>query len=82
MSGIRRDADPLGNGYKLRQGLDLHLLHYPVPMGLYGSFGAAQRPSDLFVDIPANDKLKNFLLPWRQSPDTGAQAVQLVLQIA
>ena len=32
--------------------------------------------------MAANDKLEHFPLAWRQSPDTGAHAVQLVLQIA
>ena len=32
--------------------------------------------------IAANDKLENFPLARRQSPDTGAHAVQFVLQIA
>ena len=76
------DADPLGKGHKLRQGFDLHLLHHIVAMGFHGSFGTAYRPSDLLVVIAANDKLENFPLAWRQSPDTGAHAVQFVLQIA
>ena len=50
-------------------------------MGLHGTCGTAYRPSDLLVGFAANDQLKNFLLAWRQSTDTGAHAVQFVLQI-
>ena len=41
LSGSRRNADPLGKGYKFRQGPNLHLLHHPVAMGLDGTFGTA-----------------------------------------
>ena len=37
----RKNTDPLGNGYKFHQALDLHLLHEPVAMSLDGAFGTA-----------------------------------------
>ena len=75
-----KNAGPLGKRHKFRQGPNLHFLHDPVAMGLDGTLGATQRASDLFVDVAANDKLENFPLAWRQSPDTGAHAVQFALQ--
>ena len=82
LSGSRRNADPLGQGYKFRQRLDLHFFHHPVTMGLDGTFGTAQFAGDLFVWVAANNKVEDFSLAWRQSPETGAHAVQFVLQIA
>ena len=41
LSGSRHNADPLGEGYKLRQGPNLHFLHHPVAMGLDGTLGTA-----------------------------------------
>ena len=60
LSGTRRNANPLGNGYKLRQGLDLHLLHHIVAVGFDGAFGAANRPSDLLVRFAANDQARRL----------------------
>ena len=79
---LRADADPLGKRHKFRQGMCLQFLHHSLAMGFDGPFGTAYRPSDLLVVITADDKLKDFSLAWRQSPDTGTHAVQFVLQIA
>ena len=82
LSGSRRNADPLCEGHKLWQGPNLHFIHHPVTMGLDGTFGTAQFAGDLFVWVTANDKVEDFSLAWRLSPETGAHAVQFVLQIA
>ena len=76
LSGSRRtNADPLGKGYKFRQGLDLHFLHHPVAMGLDGTFGPAQLAGDLLVCVAANDKFEDLPLARRQCRDTGANHV-------
>jgi hypothetical protein len=41
LSGSRQNADPLGEGYKFRQGPNLHFLHHPFAMRLDGAFGTA-----------------------------------------
>lgn len=41
LSGSRQNTDPLGGGYKFRQGPNLHFLHHPVAMRLDGAFGTA-----------------------------------------
>jgi hypothetical protein len=76
----RKNADPLGEGHKFRQGLDLHFLHHPVAMGLNGTFGPAQRAGDLLVGVAANDKFEDFPLARRQCRDMSANHVQLALQ--
>ena len=81
-SGSHKNAEPLAKGYKFRQGLDLHLLHHPLAMGLDSTLGTTQRASDLLVAVAANDKVENLPLAWCQSPETGAHAVQFVPQIA
>ena len=80
LSGSRRNADPLGEGHKLRQGPNLHFLHHPVAMRLDGTFGTAERAGDLLVGVAANDKVENLPLARRQCRDMSANAVQLVLQ--
>jgi hypothetical protein len=42
MSVARHDTNPLGEGHKFRQGLDLHFLHHPVAMGLDRPFSPRQ----------------------------------------
>ena len=37
--GSRRNAQPLGKGYKFRQGSELHVIHHPAAMGLDGALG-------------------------------------------
>ena len=79
-SGSHKNAEPLAKGYKFRQGLDLHLLHHPVAMGLDGTLGTTQRAGDLLVAVAANDKVENLPLARRQCRDMSANDVPLALQ--
>jgi hypothetical protein len=80
LSGSRRNADTLSEGYKFRQGPNLHFLHHPMAMGLDGAFGTAQRVGDLLVGLAANDKVENLPLARRQCRDMSANHIQLALQ--
>jgi hypothetical protein len=80
--GSRQNADALGEGYKFRQGLDLHFLHHPVAMGLDGAFGPADCVGNLLVGVATNDKQKDFTFARRQCRDMSAYHVQLRLQAA
>ena len=51
-------------------------------MGLDGALGRAQRAANLLVGVATNDKIEDLPLTRRQSPETGANDVQFVLQIA
>ena len=48
-------------------------------MGFDGTFGAAHIAGDLFVDVAANNKLKDFPLARRQGCDLNVNGVQFVL---
>src|SRR6476620_10160649 len=49
-------------------------------MGLDRTLGCSQCAADLLVGAAANDTVDDQSLAWRQSPETGARAVQFVLQ--
>jgi hypothetical protein len=62
-----QNADPLGEGGKFGQGLNLHFLDHPLAVGFDCAFGRAQRARDLFVGLAANDKLEDLPLARRVS---------------
>ena len=83
LSGSRHNADPLGKGHKLRQGFDLTSppSRYGDGPSRYALYSGSPKQFRL-LGIAANDKLEDFPLARRQSPETCAHAVQFVLQIA
>src|SRR5262245_12533560 len=71
--GRRQNAEPLRDRDRLRQRLNLQLLHDGVAVGLDGAQRGAQLERDLLVELAADDQLENLCLARRQRCDEGAQ---------
>ena len=61
-AGALQNAEPLGNGDKLSQGLHFHFFHDHLPMRLDRALAAAKFARGMLVCLTAHDDLEHLLL--------------------